>query len=66
MPSAKIDRSKITTGIKDTQTAAGRLNAQIQIAPPTEWIVNVVPRLLATKDRLQKGQTRKGINQKRE
>ena len=63
MPNAKMPRSIITTGIKEIQTAAGKLNAQIQIAPPTAWAVKVDPRLRSTKNRARNGQTKMGISQ---
>ena len=36
IPAANSNLSEITTGISEFQTAAGKLNAQIQAAPPTE------------------------------
>jgi|SRR3989344_8346543 len=63
IPKANIDRSIITTGIKDIQTAAGMLKAQIQIAPPTACAVIVAPRALKTKNLSLNGQTKKGISQ---
>jgi len=63
IPRANMILSKATIGINEIHTTAGKLNAQIQIAPPTAWIVNVAPKLLAKRKLLRKGQTINGINQ---
>lgn len=49
IPVAKSNLSEITTGIKEFQIAGGKLNAQIQDAPPTACAVKVAPRLFINK-----------------
>lgn len=49
IPVAKSNLSEITTGIKEFQTAGGKLKTQIQAAPPTEWAVKVAPKLFIHK-----------------
>ncbi|KKQ19022.1 MAG: hypothetical protein US33_C0040G0003 [Parcubacteria group bacterium GW2011_GWC1_36_9] len=49
MPAANRILSAITTGIRLFQTDAGKLNAQIQAAPPTECAVKVEPKLFTNK-----------------
>ncbi len=49
IPVANSNLSEITTGINPFQTEAGKLKAQIQAAPPTEWAVKVAPKLFIHK-----------------